>query len=56
MDCFVASLLAMTSLKFRHAPAISQRKPPEFCYETPALQKSEGAGNAGRQMRPQPRV
>jgi hypothetical protein len=28
----------------------------EFCRERSALEKSEGAGNAGRQMRPQPRV
>src|SRR5258708_2790165 len=28
----------------------------EFYLERPALEKSEGAGNAGRWMRPQPRV
>jgi hypothetical protein len=28
----------------------------EFYLERPTLQNSEGAGNAGRPMRPQPRV
>jgi hypothetical protein len=39
----------------RYNLAISPRKAPEFCYQLPAL-SSEGAGNAGRQVRPQPRV
>jgi hypothetical protein len=29
---------------------------PEVCFKRPALEKSEGAGNAGRSMHPQPRV
>jgi hypothetical protein len=40
---------------FRHTSAIS-RHVPEFCYQPSALEKTEGAGNAGRPMRPQPRV
>jgi hypothetical protein len=52
MDCFVASLLAMTS---RYSFAFSRRDAPElYMYLSPL--KSEGAGNAGRPMRPQPRV
>jgi hypothetical protein len=39
----------------RHAFAISPRVSREVCFEIPALH-SEGAGNAGRPMRPQPRV
>ena len=52
MDCFVASLLAMTTM---HDSASPRRNPPEFCYQLPAL-PSEGAGNAGRLVRPLPRV
>jgi hypothetical protein len=36
-------------------PAFSRRDAPELC-KTMSLEKSEGAGNAGRSMRPQPRV
>jgi hypothetical protein len=52
MDCFVASLLATTS----GTPSRSRRAfSREFCLER--LPSSlEGAGNAGRLMRPQPRV
>jgi hypothetical protein len=39
-----------------HNFAISPRFAPEFFQERPTLEKSEGAGNAGRPMRPQPRV
>ena len=39
----------------RRNSAISPRISREFCLEPSALQ-SEGAGNAGRPMRPQPRV
>ena len=39
----------------KHSFAISPPVSREFCLEIPALQ-SEGAGNAGRPMRPQPRV
>jgi hypothetical protein len=53
MDCFVALLLAMTPT---HTFAISPRHSREFCFERPALRTSEGAGNAGRAMRPQPCV
>jgi hypothetical protein len=52
MDCFVAELLAMTS---EYTSAISPRRAREFCRKRPALE-SEGAGNAGRWMRPQPCV
>jgi hypothetical protein len=38
-----------------HASAISRRDAPEACMK-PSPLKSEGAGNAGRWMRPQPRV
>jgi hypothetical protein len=38
-----------------HTFAFSRRNPPEFCYQLPAL-SSEGAGNAGRPMRPPQRV
>ena len=53
VDCFVALLLAMTTI---HSFAISPRTSREFCPETSRPQRSEGAGNAGRSMRPQPRV
>ena len=39
----------------RHSFAISPRISREFCFEHSAL-TSEGAGNAGRPMRPPPRV
>jgi hypothetical protein len=38
-----------------HTAAFSRRDAPEVCWKLPAL-TSEGAGNAGRPMRPQPRV
>jgi hypothetical protein len=44
-----------TNSILRHTFAFSRRVPPEFCYELPALQ-TEGAGNAGRLVRPPPRV
>jgi hypothetical protein len=52
MDCFVASLLAMTS---RHESALSRRDAPELWVNHARL-TSEGTGNAGRPPRPQPRV
>jgi hypothetical protein len=39
----------------KHGFAISRRMRPKICWKLPALY-SEGAGNAGRPMRPQPRV
>jgi len=65
MDCFVAcaprndgrtdSIFKQRAVR-RHDFAISPRDPREVCQERPAPEKSEGAGNAGRAMRPQPRV
>jgi hypothetical protein len=53
VDCFVASLLAMTTS--RHTSAISRRYAPELCLiHPPSL--PEGAGNAGCLAHPQPRV
>jgi hypothetical protein len=52
VDCFVATLLAMTA---KHTFAFSRRNRPEFCSARSAL-SSEGAGNAGRLVRPQRRV
>jgi hypothetical protein len=40
---------------FRHTFAISPRVSREFCQNVPPSQ-SEGVGNAGRPMHPQPRV
>jgi hypothetical protein len=46
-----------TAARFsRHDFAISPRVPREFYPERRAFIRSEGAGNAGRSMRPQPRV
>jgi hypothetical protein len=39
----------------RHKPALSPRDAPELCKE-PSPHKAEGAGNAGRPLRPQSRV
>ena len=47
MDCFAS--LAMTA---SHSFAISPRISPEVCLYRSALSESEGAGNAGRPMRP----
>jgi hypothetical protein len=44
MDCFVATLLAMTA---RHALAFSRRNPPEFCYQLPAPFKQRAQGMPG---------
>ena len=49
MDCFVASLLAMTA---RHTSAISPHVLREVWPARSALFRKEGAGNAGRPMRP----
>jgi hypothetical protein len=50
MDCFVASLLAMTS---RRNFATSPRNAPEPLMNRPP---KEGVGNAGCPLHPQPRV
>jgi hypothetical protein len=41
---------------YRHNFAVSRAVACEFGCELPALEQTEGAGNAGRTMRPQPRV
>jgi hypothetical protein len=51
MDCFVASLLAMTANG--HSSAISRRNAPELYTNLPP---KEGVGNAGCPVHPQPRV
>jgi hypothetical protein len=52
MDCFVASLLAMTASP--HTASRSRRNAPKLCiYSSP---KMEGAGNAGCPLHPQPPV
>jgi hypothetical protein len=40
----------------RHKFAISPRLAREFCFDVLPFRRSEGAGNAGRPLRPQPRV
>src|SRR6266478_6240563 len=50
MDCFVASLLAMTS---KHTFATSPRDAPEPLMNLPP---KEGVGNAGCPLHPRPRV
>jgi hypothetical protein len=52
MDCFAS--LAMT-LNSRYDSAISRREAPEVLQKLSA-HKTEGAGNAGRSLHPQPRV
>jgi hypothetical protein len=52
MDCFVVSLLAMTT---RYDSAFPRRDSPELCENFGPLQ-TEGAGNAGRLVRPLSRV
>src|SRR5260370_26583615 len=56
MDCFVALLLAMTSKNSNVAPRSRGALSPEFCKNRFASLITEGAGNAGRSMHPQPRV
>jgi len=51
MDCFVASLLAMTS---RYRLAFPRPDTPELCKNHSP--KTEGAGKAGCPLHPQPRV
>jgi len=52
LDCFVASLLAMTT---RYDSAFPRRDAPGSCMkDSPG--KTEGVGNAGCPMHPQPRV
>jgi hypothetical protein len=41
--------------KYRYTFAIPRRDAPEVCKKSPPL-KTEGVGNAGRPMHPQPRV
>jgi len=52
MHRFVALLLAMTTT---YSFTIPRRETPEF-YPARSAFSSEGAGNAGRLVRPQPRV
>src|SRR5216684_1866817 len=40
----------------KHSFSISPRVPREFCLKFLSPENSEGAGNAGRPTRPQPRV
>src|ERR1700675_3896774 len=53
MDCFVATLLAMTVV--RHEFAFSRRDAPGVLLET-LPSKSEGAGKAGCALHPRSRV
>jgi hypothetical protein len=39
-----------------HTFAFPRRNPPELCMNFSRLERTEGAGNAGRSTRPQPRV
>jgi len=52
LDCLVAALLAMTTTC---ESAISRRDAPESCMD-PSPRKTEGVGNAGCPLHPQPRV
>jgi hypothetical protein len=52
MDCFVASLLAMTA---GYSFAFSRRDAPEVLKENLALE-TEGAGKTGRALHPRSRV
>jgi hypothetical protein len=49
------SKISNSHIPYRHAFAFPRREAPEFCQQHPAL-NTEGAGNAGRPERPQPRV
>jgi hypothetical protein len=53
MDCFAS--LATTAVNFRYAFAISPCIHASFAINIRSL-ISEGVGNAGRSMHPQPRV
>jgi hypothetical protein len=53
LDCFVALLLAMT---LGYGPAISPRVFARVLPVNLLPSETEGAGNAGRSMRPQPRM
>jgi hypothetical protein len=55
MDCFVAALLAMTALQFKHIAAFSRREAPGVLHERCPPGK-EGAGNAGCTLHPRSRV
>jgi hypothetical protein len=52
MDCFVASLLAMTS---RYDFTFPRRDAPELCRNDAPLE-NRGRGECGCPMHPQPRV
>src|SRR6202011_2844600 len=54
MDCFVASLLAMTA-NAKHAFAFPRHVLPGVCQKFPPLQ-SEGAGKTGCALHPRSRV
>ena len=59
MDCFVPSLLAMTAkywLAISSTPSRSRRMRASYDIKCFALELKKGAGNAGRSMRPQPRM
>jgi hypothetical protein len=56
MDCFVAALLAMTSLHFQIRLRILAALIARVLQKPVAPLITEGAGNAGRTTRPQPRV
>ena len=47
---------ARNDVKSKYASAISRRDAPEFFMKSIRPEKSEGAGNAGCPMHPQPRV
>src|ERR1700726_1707184 len=49
--CLAADSIFQQSDKFKCASAISRRVAPEVCFDSRPLE-SEGAGNAGRPMRP----
>ena len=46
----------MTLSQFKYDSAISRREAPEILLMNIRLLRSEGAGNAGRSMHPQPRT
>ena len=54
-ESWIASSQGLLAMTMTHAFAISRRDPPEPCMNLSPL-KSEGAGNAGRTMHPEPRV
>src|SRR6266478_3770684 len=55
-ESWIASSQGLLAMTKTHAFAISPRLSREFCFDVPPILGSEGAGNAGRSMHPQPRV